>query len=125
MIRRTFAIVGGVAASLLLASSAMAFECMNASKDQGAGAQALIGPDGELVWATEGLVTRLERGIIDPESGEGFHGLIAFDYDGDGAADASVWIAVGPFGEVPLQAQLNGPACRGVTNLNIYLAECL
>jgi hypothetical protein len=57
--------------------------------------------------------------------GAGFHGLIAFDFDGDGVADASTWIGVGPDGEVPLQAQFRGPACRGLTNIGIYLEQCI
>lgn len=115
-----------IAASLLIASSALAHECVNASKsDQGAGAQVLIDDStGEIVWMTEGLANRLEQGVIDPDSGEGFHGLIAFDATGDGIADYSTWIDVGPDGEVPLVAQLSGPACRGLTNLFLYFTEC-
>jgi hypothetical protein len=115
-----------IAASLLIASSALAHECVNASKsDQGAGAQVLIDDStGEIVWMTEGLANRLELGVIDPDSGEGFHGLIAFDATGDGIADYSTWIDVGPDGEVPLVAQLSGPACRGLTNLFLYFTEC-
>jgi len=115
-----------VVASLAIASSALAHECTNASKsDQAAGAQALIGPTGDIVWTTEGLANRLAQGVVDPETSEGFHGLIAFDVDGDGIADFSTWIDVGPDGEVPLVAQLSGPACRGLTNLFLYFSECL
>jgi hypothetical protein len=70
----------------------------------------LIGPTGEIVWTTEGLANRLAQGVIDPHTGAGFHGLIAFDANGDGTADYSTWIDVGPDGEVPLVAQLSGPA---------------
>jgi hypothetical protein len=112
-------------ASLVLASSALGHECINASKsDQGAGAQALIGPTGEVVWMTEGLANRLEQGLIDPDTTEGFHGLIAVDVDGDGIADFSTWLDVGPDGEIPLVAQLSGPLCKGLTNLFIYFTEC-
>ena len=116
----------GIVASLVIASSAFAHECINASKsDQAAGAQALIDANtGEILWTTEGLANRLAKGVVDPVTGEGFHGLIAFDGDGDGIADFSTWIDVGPDGEVPLVAQLNGPACRGLTNLFIYFTEC-
>jgi hypothetical protein len=51
-------------------------------------------------------------------------GLIAFDVNGDGIADFSTWIDVGPDGEIPLVAQLSGPACQGLTNLCIYFTEC-
>jgi hypothetical protein len=86
----------GIVTSLLIASSALAHECTNASKsDPAAGAQILIGPTGEIVWITEGLANRLAQGIVDPDTGTGFHGLIAFDADGDGNADYSTWIDVG------------------------------
>ena len=114
-------------ASLSIASSALGHECTNASKsDPAAGAQVLHrATTGEIVWMTEGLANRLAQGLIDPGSGEGFHGLIAFDIDGDGIADFSTWIGVGPDGEVPLVAQLSGPACRGLTNLFLYFTVCL
>jgi hypothetical protein len=113
-------------ASLLIASSAFAHECINASKsDQAAGAQALIDANtGEVIWMTEGLANRLEQGVVDPVTGEGLHGLIAFDATGDGIADFSTWVEVGPDGEVPLVAQLSGPACRGLTNLFLYFTVC-
>jgi hypothetical protein len=116
----------GVVASLLIASSALATECFNASKsDQAAGAQALIdGNTGEIIWMTEGLAARLAQGVIDPNTSEGFHGLVAFDYSDDGIADFSTWINVGPDGEIPLVAQLSGPACRGLTNLFLYFTVC-
>jgi hypothetical protein len=117
----------GVVASLAIASSALAHECINASKsDQGAGAQALIDANtGEILWITEGLANRLAQGVVDPVTGEGLHGLIAFDGNSDGIADFSTWVEVGPDGEVPLVAQLSGPACRGLTNLFLYFTVCV
>jgi hypothetical protein len=105
----------------------MAHECINASKKyQDSGAQIVFGPNGELLYVTPGLMNRFEQGIVDPETGEGFHGLIAFDFDGDGVADASTWLGVGPGGEeIPIQAQLRGPACRGLTNIGVYFEQCL
>ena len=79
---------------------------------------------GEIVWTTEGLANRLAQGVVNPETSEGFHGLVAFDTNGDGIADFSTWIDVGPDGEVPLVAQLSGPACRGLTNLFLYFTVC-
>ena len=106
------AIILGVVASLTFATSALAHECMNASKsDQAAGAQVLMDANsGEILWTTPGVAQRLEHGLIGAD-GEGFHGLIAFDFDGDGVADFGTWIGVGPgdSDEVPLVAQLNGP----------------
>jgi hypothetical protein len=115
----------GIVTSLLIASSALGHECINASKSyQAAGAQILIGPTGEIVWTTEGLANRIAQGVVEPDTGAGFHGLIAFDADGDDNADYSTWIEVGPDGEVPLVAQLNGPLCKGLTNLFIFFTEC-
>jgi hypothetical protein len=117
----------GIVTSLLIASSALGHECTNASKsDPAAGAQALIDANtGEVIWMTEGLATRLAMGVVDPNTAEGFHGLIAFDATGDGIADFSTWIGVGPDGEIPLVAQLSGPACRGLTNLFLYFTVCV
>jgi hypothetical protein len=115
----------GVLATLVFASTVLGFECSNVSKsDPAAGAQVVIGPDGEILFVTPGLASRIERGMVDPETGEGFHGQVAFDVDGDGVADFSTFM-VGPNGEIPLQAQLNGPACRGMTNLGLFFEECL
>jgi hypothetical protein len=123
--RRIGAIMGGVLASLLVVSSAMAHQCINPSKaNQAAGVQLVIGMDGSIVYITRGLATRIEQGLIDFETGEGFHGLIGFDDDGDGVADGATYI-VGPDGEIPLEAQLRGAACRGITNVNLYLDQCV
>jgi hypothetical protein len=127
MRRPITATVLGIVTSLLIASSALGHECTNASKsDPAAGAQALIDANtGEVIWMTEGLATRLAMGVVDPNTAEGFHGLIAFDATGDGIADFSTWIGVGPDGEIPLVAQLSGPACRGLTNLFLYFTVCV
>jgi hypothetical protein len=77
------------------------------------------------IYISDALLKRIEQGIIDPETGEGFHGIVAFDFDGDGEADASTWFGVGPDGEIPLVAQFAGPACRGLTNIGVYLTQCV
>ena len=126
MSRRLLALPAGILASLLIASTALGFECTNASKsDPAAGAQVVFGVNGEILFITQGLANRIEQGLVNPDTGEGFHGLVAFDIDGDGIADASVYFGVGPDGEIPLSAQLNGPACRGLTNIGILLTQCL
>jgi len=104
----------------------LAHECTNASKcDPAAGAQALIdATTGEILWLSDGLASRLANGVVDPNTSDGFHGLIAFDVNSDGIADFSTRIGVGPDGEVPLVAQLSGPACRGLTNLFLYFTVC-
>ena len=125
MNRRILATLAAVVASLVVASSALAHECTNVSKsDAAAGAQILFGPGGEIVWMTPGAARRIEQSLVDPATGDGFHGLIAVDFDGDGDADASTYVGVGPDGEIPLTAQFKGPACRGITNLGIYFEQC-
>jgi hypothetical protein len=118
---------GAVVGLVLMAGPALADVCTNASKKYAdSGAQIVFGPNDEVLFITQGLENRISQGIVDPESGEGFHGIIAFDDDGDGVADASTYIGVGPEGdELPIEAQFRGPACRGITNLGIYFEQCL
>jgi hypothetical protein len=117
----------GVALSLVVASSALATECVNASKkDQGAGAQIIFDLTDGSIDGTPGVLRRIDQGLIDLNTGEGFHGIIGLDADGDGDADVSTWFGVGPEGdEIPDNAQFNGPACRGITNIETYFTECL
>lgn len=116
-----------LALTMIAAAPAAATECVNASKkDQAAGAQIVFGPNDEVLHITNGLQNRIDQGLVDPDTGEGFHGLIAFDFDGDGVADIGTWVGVGPDGEeIPLEAQLRGPACRGLTNIGIYFEQCV
>jgi len=114
-----------MALSLLVAAPALAFDCTNASSRTDAGAQLIFGPEDEILYMSNGVQHRLEQGLIDFETGDGFHGRIAFDFTDDGVADANTWIGVGPEGEIPPQAQQAGPACRGVTNIGVWFAECL
>lgn len=125
MKRSMFVTAVAMLISILIAAPALAHECTNASKsDPMAGAQVLIGSQDQILWATPGVMSRIENGVMGSD-GEGFHGIVAFDIDGDGVADASTWIGVGPEGEIPLEAQLRGPACRGLTNVGIYLTQCV
>ena len=126
--KRALVVTAGVVGGLvLMAGPALADSCTNASKKYAdSGAQIVFGPNDEVVFITRGLENRIAQGIVDPESGEGFHGIIAFDEDGDGVADFSTYIGVGPDGhELPIEAQFRGPACRGITNLGIYFEQCL
>ncbi|HEX6054173.1 MAG TPA: hypothetical protein VFY98_00015 [Intrasporangium sp.] len=124
--RVLYAAVAAGAGVLLAAGPSLAHECVNASKqNQAAGVQVVIDADtGEIVWTTKGVANRLAQGLIDPVTGEGFQGLLGFDLDGDGAVDVSTWI-VGPNDELPLNAQFNGPACKGVTNIATWFTECM
>lgn len=62
-----------------------------------------------------------DAGAVDLEAGEGFHGLIRFDFDGDNVADVATYI-VGPDGEIPRQAKDNGAPCAGVVNFEALFA---
>jgi len=119
--------VAAMALSLVLATSALAFDCANASKkDQSAGVQVVLNPVTGISWVTEGLQHRIDLGLVNPLTGEGFHGLVGLDFDGDGIADVSTWAGVGPEGdEIPDTAQENGPACRGLTSVFVYLTTCV
>lgn len=116
-----------VALAVVMAGAALAHECVNASQmgnRPGAGAQVVFGEGDEPVSITNGLARRIEKGIVDAESGDGFHGKLGFDFDGDGVADGATW-QVTPGGSIPSQAQENGPPCRGITNFDTYFAECV
>ena len=94
MHRRFLAVVAGVVASMTFSSVALANECMNASKQPEAGAQAILNlVTGEVTVLTEGLQRRIDQGLVDETTGEGFHGLFGFDGDGDGTAEFTTWIA--------------------------------
>ena len=123
--RRILATAAALIATFAIASTTLAHECVKASKhDQSAGTQVIFGADGEILDVTAGLLKRVEQGLVDPDSGEGFRGLAGFDLDGDGTVDVSTWFGVGPDGEIPLNAQLRGPACKGLTNIGIYFEQC-
>jgi hypothetical protein len=114
-----------VAGLALGTAQANAHECVNASKkNQASGVQVVIDINtGDVVWTTKGLANRIDQGLVDPVSGEGFHGLVGLDFNGDGAVDVATWM-VGPNDEIPDPAQWNGATCRGVVNIETFLTEC-
>ncbi len=124
--RMLLATAAAGAVVVLGAGTSLAHECVNASKvNQAAGVQVVFDATTfEPVWMTQGLERRVEQGLVDLETGEGFHGLIGLDFDGDGAVDLATYI-VGPEGELPMQAQFNGQPCKGITNMETYFTECL
>jgi len=121
-------LVGSVAAAAALVASAgpaWAHECVNASKNQASGVQVVIDVNTEeIVWLSHGLQQRIDQGLVDPDTGEGFSGLIGFDLNGDAVADVSTFI-VGPEMEIPEEAQFNGPACHGITNIEVFFTQCV
>jgi hypothetical protein len=121
-------LLGSVAATTALlaaAGPAWAHECGNADKNQAAGVQVVIDVNtGAIVWLSNGLQHRIDQGLVDPETGEGFSGLLGFDLNGDGVTDVSTYI-VGPNAEIPEEAQFNGAACHGVINLEAFFTQCV
>lgn len=123
--RLAVAAIAAPAVLVLAAGPGTAHECVNASKkNQAAGVQLVVNDQDEVVWATRGLQNRIDQGLVDPDTGEGFHGLIGFDLDGDDAADLATYI-VGPEAEIPLQAQTNGATCKGIVNIGVWFEECM
>jgi len=122
--RATAALIAVPALLLVTAGQASAHECTNADKPPGAGIQVLLGPDDSIEWATPGVYQRIAAGLIDPDTGAGFRGLIGFDFGGDGAADLFTYI-VGPAGEIPDQAQDNGAMCHGVVSIEDWFTDCV
>lgn len=103
----------------MAAGPASAHECVNANKQQDAGVQILFDETFTPVWVSKGLQKRIDQGLVDMEEGEGFHGLMGIDFDGDLVADVSTYI-VGPFGEIAHQAQTNGAECHGIVNIEAF-----
>jgi hypothetical protein len=123
--RLLLASVAVTTALLAAAGPAWAHECVNPDKNQAAGVQVVIDVNTEeIVWISDGLQQRIEQGLVDPDTGEGFSGLLGFDLDGDGTADLSTFI-VGPNMEIPEEAQFNGPACHGITNVEVFFTQCV
>jgi hypothetical protein len=123
--RLAVATIATGAVLMLAAGPGSAHECINASKqNQAAGVQLVLNEQDEIVWVSKGLQGRIDRGLVDLATGEGFSGLIGFDADGDNAADFATFI-VGPNDEIPLQAQLNGATCKGIVNIGVWFEECM
>ncbi len=125
--RRIVTITATATALLMAAGPALAYECVNASKkDQGSGAQIVLAGDFEtILWTTPGVERRIAQGVIDPETGEGFHGIIGVDFDGDGTVDFATWTSIGPDGQIPTVAQEAGAECRGIVHAEDYFESCL
>ncbi len=114
-----------MAAALIAAGPVFANHCMNADKNQAAGVQVVIDANtGALVWVSNGLQHRIDQGLVDPATGEGFSGLLGFDFDGDGVADIGTFI-VGPNFALPEQAQLSGAVCHGVISIEAFFTQCV
>jgi hypothetical protein len=78
---------------------------------------------GQIVFIWPGLQARLDAGVIDPVTFDGFHGLIGFDINGDGVADVTTFIVTPNF-ELPVQAQVNGALCHGIVSIVALITQC-
>lgn len=120
MLRRAAVLVAVPAALTLVAGPAFAHQCVNASKkNQAAGVQIVFGDGDEPLWVSKGLQKRIDAGLVDMETGEGFRGLLGIDVTGDGVVDFATYI-VGPGGEIPVPAQMNGADCKGIVNVEQF-----
>ena len=114
-----------MAAALLAAGPVWAGHCMNANKNQAAGVQAVIDVNTNMiVWVSDGLQHRIDQGLVNPVTGEGFHGLLGFDFDGDAVADLTTFIVTPNFA-LPEQAQLRGAPCHGIVSIETFFTQCV
>ena len=125
MIRRLLlGVVTFLALVALAAGPVLAGHCTNADKNPAAGVQVTINLVTGQITVSSGLQQRIDQGIVDPITFEGFSGLAGFDVTGDNVADVTTYI-VGPNFEIPPQAQLNGATCHGVVSIEAFLTDCL
>jgi hypothetical protein len=118
------AVVGlGIAglATLAMGGTAFADHCTNIQRDThdpSKGVQVVINEtDGSIEWANAGVANRVGQGLIDPATGEGFHGIVGLDLDGNGTVDVVTYI-VGPEGDaLPDTAVNNGSPNHGIVPL--------
>jgi hypothetical protein len=108
-------------ATLAMGGTAFADHCTNIQRDlrdPSKGVQVVInGTDDSIESANAGVVNRVDNGLIDPATGEGFHGLIGLDFDGDGTVDAMTYF-VGPEGDaIPHPAIDNGSPDHGIVDI--------
>lgn len=124
MLRKTLVGLGiAVVGPVALAGAAFADHCTNIERDQhdpSKGVQVVIDAsteEGAIEWANAGVMNRVENGLIDPATGEGFHGLVGLDFDGDGTVDVMTYI-VGPDGDaLPETAIDNGSPDHGIVGI--------
>ena len=124
-IRRIF--LGAVTlmvAAILTAGPAFAGHCTNADKNPTAGNQVVVNANFQIISISDGLQHRVDQGLVDLNTGEGFSGLIGIDFTGDGVADLSTFI-VGPTFAIPDVAQLSGAPCHGTVSIGEFFTNCL
>ena len=112
----------GLLGAVPFTGTAFADHCTNIQRDQhdpSKGIQVVINAnDGSIESANAGVVNRIDNGLIDPNTGEGFHGHVGLDLDGDGTVDVMTYI-VGPEGDaLPETAIENGSPDHGIVGLD-------
>ena len=116
-----------VAAAIALgvtAGPAAADHCVNANTNN-QGLQVVIdAATGEPSYLAPGVRRRVERGLIDVATGDGFAGPLGIDFDGDGTADV-VSLQVTPWNAIPEPALVNGATCHGIVDIATFLSVCL
>jgi hypothetical protein len=116
-----------ILASVAFAGTAFADHCTNIQRDThdpSKGVQVVINAnDGSIESANAGVVNRVNQGLIDPATGEGFRGNLGLDLDGDGTADVMTYM-VGPEGDaLPETAIQNGSPDHGIVDIGSVLPE--
>jgi hypothetical protein len=118
MLRKTVVgAVSGVVGLVSFASPALAHDCTVPNKPVTAGAKAIIGQNDEPIWLSPGVEARAQH-FDEDKFFSTLHGWIAFDFTGDGTADAGTFLNT-PEGVVPA-AERGGTdpqPCNGITNL--------
>ena len=112
-----------VVAVVAMGGTAFADHCTNIQRDQhdpSKGVQVVINAtDGSIESANAGVRNRIANGLIDPATGEGFHGLMGLDFDGDNTVDAMTYF-VGPEGDaLPETAIQNGSPDHGIVDIAV------
>jgi hypothetical protein len=111
-----------VAATFAMGGTAWADHCTNIQKDMhdpSKGVQVIINDtDGSIEWANAGVQNRVANGLIDPESGEGFHGLVGIDLDGNQTVDVMTYIVGPEHDALPDTAISNGSPDHGIVGLD-------
>jgi len=112
-------------ATVAMGGTAFADHCTNIERDQhdpSKGVQVIIDAsteEGAIEWANAGVLNRVDNGLIDPATGEGFRGLVGLDFDGDGTVDAMSY-SVGPEGDsLPETAIDNGSPDHGIVFIGV------
>src|SRR5262245_2139773 len=90
--RVSFGAVILITAALLAAGPVLAGHCTNADKPAAAGVQVTVSFVTGHIIVSDGLQKRIDAGVVDPVTFDGFYGLAGFDVTGDDVADLTTFI---------------------------------